>query len=82
MISYRVCGLDQNERVFTERVQGAVSKIEVSSITSRSNPESSPNAEASGGQAEGMNDELRLLEELGILRFKNTTVSWIVRARI
>ena len=33
-------------------------------------------------EAEGRSDELRHLEELDNLRFKNTAVSWIVRARI
>ena len=33
-------------------------------------------------ETEGRNDEVRLLEEPGILRFKNTAVSRIVRARI
>ena len=33
-------------------------------------------------EAKGRSDKFRLLEELGILRFKNTTVGWISRARI
>ena len=33
-------------------------------------------------EAERMSDELRLLVELGILRFKNTTGRWISRTKI
>ena len=59
-----------------------MSKIEESSITSRSNPEHSKYGRIRRPRGGVTNHLLRLLQELGILRFKNTTVSWTVRARI
>ena len=81
MINYRIffdffiTGLDLKRMVGTDRKspRGSVQDryiinyIQPRALKMRKHPE-----------AEGMSDELRRLQELGVLRFENITVSWIV----